>query len=448
MRKLSLYMIMLTSTLILGCSAKATFAGAAKTSVIQETRPDLSLVKDLSMDWDTIDEQPQLDATMATVDTSGVEAGAESFSQKVVYTTYLQDDDPMKYFPSELSINGEKYRLCETKTPIYIKKENNIPKTLTYLSEVFTGDGEEHIPDTTIAGDDGYSYELISKEKKEQMVKERAEYKEAVVDYEAVEAGVVIPDEKNIEITDQDTHQTVNALMTIKNKDTLKSYWSNDFRFPITITGYEADTLLLGNSEIPKNAQLIDYANDFLEYLKLDPEAYKISSIDWQGEPYIQNGTMVRDAVGRGEKYVEDIRVTYGAVVQLPAIMGSIWECVYEQQLLAQEQTIYTMACEVTYEREISEVVKEKTWIQKLVDTGKGIIVATYEAIITSVQKHPTLSALSLVIVALFLGILITKKIRNRCIYDGRIRCLHKKHNAKLCKTCVNFHRRSKVWLK
>ena len=66
------------------------------------------------------------------------------------------------------------------------------------------------------------------------------------------------------------------------NQTVKKEYWDDTFQFDITIHGYDADILVLNGKEIPKDSDLMDYKDDLLAILHLDPSAYRISSIDLQ----------------------------------------------------------------------------------------------------------------------------------------------------------------------
>jgi len=451
MKKHKSFAILLVGTLALGCPAGPTYAAIPTEDLILETMPDLSPFEGEILASDStkssqnevmITTQPRM---IATINTDDVEDGAENFEKKVLYQTFDQEDSPTLHFPETISVHGQTYALKSADSPVYVKKEFITPKTLEFNGEVFAGDSDEHLPNELITDNDGNTYRLIEKTLKEQASNERIEYKESSVVYSAVEAGVQIPRQKDIEINDVDTKQKIQVLLDLKDTETVRTYWSEDFVFPITITGYDADVFLLNGQEIPKDADLADYVDDFLKYLKLDPDSYRITSIDWKNDAYEKDGELVRDAVAKGRKYVKDINATYGGEVKMPAIIGHMWECVYEEDIPENERTVYTMATNVVYEQLAAVVATEKSGSQKFLDKVVGMITAAYEAIIESFTEHPVISSIPLVIFAAFLTHLISRKIRNRCIYNNKIKCPHKKSNAEVCKGCVNYHNRNKV---
>lgn len=431
--------LLLAGTLMLGCQAGPVFASADPAGISQEA--EHSLESDAAAGVSMPQAEKKLKETF--VPTDDVEPGASRFEKKLTYQTYDQNGDARACLPETVTANGETYALSDTKNVSLISKEDVIPATISYESEVFTGDESEHAPAPTMIGEDGRTYSLMSQDLNEKEAEERLEYREVTMEYKGVEAGVQIPDAKETEFEDADTGQKVKAVLELKKTETLSERWEDQFSFPITITGYDADVFVLNGKEIPKTEDLTPYASDFLEYLKLDPESYKIDSIAWDGAAYTgEDGSVMRNAHGTGSKKVRDIEATYAGEVKMPAIVGKSWSCVYEEDIPADERIIYTMAVTATYEKtEGAAVVEEQGLLDKIV----GFITATYEAVVEAIREHPVTSAMFLVLAAGALTLLLTKKIRNRCIYDKNIKCPYRKHTSETCKGCVNYRNRNQV---
>lgn len=445
MKKYKLLTILLTGYLILGCLAGQAFGSTVTKDIMLETIPDTSALDDKIFFMDTRKENKDREKDfIAHVDVSEIDPGTKEFRKKIVYRTYEKTDVPAAHMPGELEANGDTYVLLETEQPLYISQEAVIPRQTSYESEVFAGDGTDREPDELWTDKDGVVYHLISKELKEQKAQERTEYKELPVTFTAVESGVEIPDQKDMEIEDLDTMQTVHAMLQLKDKTIIREYWSDDFIFPITITGYDADIFSLNGVEIPRTADLTAYADEFLRYLKLDENSYRISSIEWDGDPYEKEGVLMRNAIGKGSKYVRDIDATYSGEVKLPAIVGKSWYCVYEEEIPVNHKMIYTMTATAIYQLKNS-VVTEKNFFQKAYDKAIGVITAAYEAVVEAFEEHPIISAIPLVLLAAMIAFLITKKYRNRCIYHSKIKCPYRKHDKNTCKTCVHYHKRNQI---
>lgn len=430
---------------MLGCPAGPAFGSAVSTDIILETTPDTSALEGgFILENAGTEGRNRKEGFIAQVDVTEIEPGIEEFSKKVIYRTYDKEEDPKAHMLAELEVNGDTYVISEVEHPLYVSQEVVIPKQTFYESEVFMGDGADRKPDELWTDEEGVAYRLISKELKEQTAQERKEYKEVPITFTAIESGVQIPDQRVTEIDDLDTRQTVQATLQLKDKTVIREYWRDDFVFPITITGYDADVFILNGIEIPRDSDLTAYADAFLRYLKLDGDSYRVSSIDWDGEPYEKDGVLMRNAVGRGSKFVKDIEATYYGEVKLPAIVGKSWHCVYEENIPIDRQTIYTMTATATYQLG-NMAVTEKSFIQKAYDKAIGVITAVYEAVMEAFQEHPVISSIPLVLLAAMIALFITKKWRNRCVYHSGIKCPYRKRNKETCKTCVHYHQRNQV---
>lgn len=449
------FAVILAGTLIAGCQTGPAFAYGNNPllDTLSETATERAVVTD-NLEEQDIETPKESDETVshtaasrllndgfATIQTKDVEPGADDFTAKVTYQTYDPDEDAGKHLPENIDANGEGYHLLEFKTPLLVSKEDVVPKTIAYESEVFNGNEAEHEPEEQIVYEDGLTYHLKSKTLNEQTTQERSEYKETVVSYKGVEAGVQIQDKKEVEIQDADTGQTVKAPLDLLSQKTVKEYWDNTFQFEITITGYDADILVLNNKEIPKDADLMNYTDDLLAIINLDPAAYKIEKIDLQP---IEGNSDVRKATAYGSKYVKNIDATYGGTVTLPAISGKSWDCVYEEEIPENQKVIYTMSTTVSYERG-NGTAQTKGLLERISDAVIGFITAAYEAAAAAFEEHPVITSIPVILAAAFIALLITKKIRNRCIYDGSIKCIYKKHNKTICKSCPNYRQRNSV---
>lgn len=454
--------VLLAGTLIAGCRAGAVFAESTdakteymasteekateETEEIKETEEEKKSSKILDdpnikvpEDWIESDERIA-NGGIASVPTEDVEPGASEFSEKITYQTYEEDSEVKYHVPEAITINGEEYLLKETSNKLLVSHEGAVPKTYVYESEVFTGDESEHEPEEEVAKPDA-TYYLKSKTLVEQQSEEREEYKETVVSYNGVESGIEIKEKKEIEFTDVDTGQTVTAELSLANQKTVREYWDDSFQFEITINGYDADVLILNGKEIGKDEDLMNYTDDLLAILNLDPSAYKINLIDLQP---VSNNTDVRTAIAYGSKYVKDIEATYGGTVKLPSVNGKVWSCVYEEEIPDGRSVIYTMSATVAYERSTGTLTT-KAWYQKIGDAIAGFITAAYEATAAAFKEHPVIASIPVVAVAALLAFFITKKIRNRCIYNDEIKCPYKKHNKEICKSCPNYRQRNSV---
>ncbi len=422
--------------LLTGFAAFPVFADS-DIHITQEQIPDTSELKSLLPKSRREEERPagrSEKETAASVHEDSIEIGTVEFTRKLLYTTFQQEDSPLEHLNASVQLHGDSYILVSAESPVVVKQEEIKPTGITFTSEVFTGDPSEHAPEEYVERE-GVKYRLKSKELIDGIAEERSKHQEKVIRYQRVEAGVVIPEEKAVEFTDIDTQQTVQAVLQLTSKEVVKEYWSEDFEFPITITGYDADTFLLDGKEIPGNADLMDYQSYFLDYLKLDADYYSISEIIWNGEAYENNGNLVRNAIAKGSKFVRDIDGVYAGVVQLPAISGKMWNCVYEEEISEDRHTLYTMAAEATYRLE-NVPVKEKGLFEKIRASVVGIVTAAYEAVLSAIEEHRVLVTIPLILVSAFAAFLIGRKRKQFCIYNKKDRCIYGKHKSEQCDLC------------
>ena len=210
-------MFLLAGALITGAPQLPAFADSAdQVSVTAEENNIISNdeASDVSVEEETGESEKELPAeTVANVTGKDVAEDDSEFTERILYTTYNRDDDPSEHLKDEVIVNGKTYKLKTASQPVYVKSENIDPDEMMYNSEVFTGDenSQEHTPKQYMTDDSGKEYELVSKELLEQTAQERTEYREAVVEFNDVEAGVVLPKDHEIKFTDVDTAQEVTA---------------------------------------------------------------------------------------------------------------------------------------------------------------------------------------------------------------------------------------------
>lgn len=377
---------------------------------------------------------------IATPSTESVSPGAESFSvSSIIYQTYDESDDAKDHLGS-VTIDGVVYSVADVSKPKRIRQDTIAPKHLSYTSEVWTGDGEAQKPDEK-KEEDGVSYYLDTLNKEESKSQERTELKDATVKFTGVEDSVSIPKEKDITFTDNDTKQEVTATLPLKSKEVVNTYWDDNFQFDITVSGYNADSYVLGDTEIPASANLIDYKDNFIKLLALNSEKYEITSIDWNGASYEEDGLVKRKAVGKGKKLVQDIEATYEGEVTLPESVGYVWVAEYTEEIPQGKDVVYTMAVDAEYK--LATAAVEKTGVlDKIIGTILGFISATYTALATSFKEHPVFTSIPFVLIAGLIAYLVTRKVRRRCVYNGKVKCPYERRTRETCKSCPNFYKR------
>ncbi len=209
------------------------------------------------------------------------------------------------------------------------------PETITYESPVFLGDGEEYKPKEWME-QGGKTYRLVS-------TNIRRAQKEGELTFLTSESsfeleGTEEPPESAV-ITVKETGSEYERQVPLLETEELQVYWMDDFRFPVTVSGYGADTLKLGEYEIPGDAELSDYGKELLESMGLPEEAYRVERVSWIGEPYEKEGVMFRDAEASGSRRIRRVTARYGGQVRTPDLDGKQYIGIYE----AIEETMETI---------------------------------------------------------------------------------------------------------
>ena len=185
--------------------------------------------------------------------------------------------------------------------------------------------------------------------------------------------------------------------------------WKDDFFFSLTVSGYDADMFLLGETEVPAEADLALYGDALLEYLGLPKECYKVNQVEWNGESYECDGVLCRDALASGERLVRYVDVKYGGQVRMPDVpeeQPTEAEIVLETETEAESTEETTAIRESEEETETAEIqaAERESWRDRL---GKWI------------REHLTVVKVSLIfliglILALVLFLVSGKKKKSR----------------------------------
>ena len=110
--------------------------------------------------------------------------------------------------------------------------------------------------------------------------------------------------------------------------------WREDFQAPVTFYSYGADEYELGGIKI-SGEDILDSALAEQELLLgemgLSSEAYHITSMDWDGESFMdETGQVCRRASARGERLLRDYEAVYRGQVQVVEPVSYEVSAVYE----------------------------------------------------------------------------------------------------------------------
>lgn len=298
----------------------------------------------------------------------------ESIVREIEFQTTDKDEDASKYFSTSITEDDKIFHITDISTEI-VNTETTEADYAIYDSPAFTDETMVEKPSDTIERD-GITYKISSTEKKSKRIEERIQHVEAEIEVNGLEWLDEIPKTREIEVTDKSTGQIITAEMPLIKVKTDTEKWVDTFTFPITITDYDADYFMLGNSKVSKTDSLLDYKDEFLDYLGLPSDKYKISSIEWKGEPYTKNGTEYRNATAYGQKLIHDIVAVYGGEATLPATDGMYYHCIYVNPDKP-GNTLYTVKVTATY---TFSVINEKgnNFIENLMEWLRANPIAAF----------------------------------------------------------------------
>lgn len=208
-------------------------------------------------------------------------------------------------------------------------EETRMAETLTLEGPVFTDAGQA--PELKeILGRDGKQYRLVSRRIRQASQGGTMTYASVTVPY-VLEGRQEPPETAWVTLTDEQTGQEYEREIPRLETEETSTQWTSGFQFLITVSGYDAEVFQLGNAEIPKDAELSSYGTEFLEYLGLPEECYRVENVEWDGETYEKEGILCRDARAAGEKLVRNVEVRYGGQVKTPEVKGKQYIGLYEE---------------------------------------------------------------------------------------------------------------------
>lgn len=370
----------------------------------------------------------------------------EFIQPKVVYQTFDKDDSPTAHLEQYAKADDVEFKVKSFTAPVQIKAEPVKREEKGYQTEPFNGTGEDHLPPEKQTFNN-IEMELASKRLVEKEAEALKEVKKEIVEYTGIEAELEVPSIREMEYTDDATGQVVYADLPLIDQEITATYWSDTFSFPITMSYYDAEEFDLNGTTVKKGEPLFNYRDQFIDLLGLDPEAYEITAIDWDGEPYFDDQQVrCRNALATGRKILRDVMATYQAEVVFPSVPAHVWDCTYQEIVPEEKSVVYTMATDITLQRADYIVQTDIPTVQEPVPTEpekkglRGIISAIYEAIKEFVEEHPVISVTLILAIAAFIIYMITRKLKNPCIYDNKVKCPYKKHTNETCADCPHGH--------
>lgn len=266
----------------------------------------------------------------------------------------IESDTPVldrsDIFPDTYTKGDVEYKFLNMNMEVLESKPEQEEVTVITEQPYYDDDTEQEIlpPETIVQ--DGVTYYLKKSDVINATAEERSIHGKSDIQYTAVEYIDEIPATGEVIVFDQLTGNRYTKVMPRSNYQIDREYWLDDFSFPVTIYSCDADTYMLGSLEIPKDADLTQYDQGFLNLLGLDADYYQIHSISLTGEPYELNEELVRDAMAYGSRKVVDVTATYNGTVTLDAVPAKHYNCTYTSLPPEEEvKMVYSIKATATY---------------------------------------------------------------------------------------------------
>ena len=202
---------------------------------------------------------------------------------------------------------------------------------LTYESPIFTDGGERFVPEETKI-ENGMEYRLVSKRIRNAKKAGGMTYAQVTIPYD-LEGNDTVPVTADVPLIDEESGTEFERELSLINVEEISRSWSDTFSFPVTVSGYGADSFYLGDMEISGDADLSDYGEKLLELAGLSKEYYQVDRVTWDGEAYMEGEVMHRNATAGGSKLIRKVKAKYGGQIRTPDLEGKQYIGIYEEVL-------------------------------------------------------------------------------------------------------------------
>lgn len=286
------------------------------------------------------------------------------------FDSYSTDENTFSsVFPETYEKDGKLYKFTTIKSTVIdtqLELEEQLI-TIDQESSFSEEQAKDNIPLEEIEKE-GNVYYLKSSELISKKTEPRTEYGKTTITYNGLGYIDELPSQEIVTVTDYNGKEYSKKLSRTGYR-ILSEKWMDDFSFPVTIYSFDADSYMLGGTEIPKGSDLSQYGNEFLSVLGLDADYYQVSSVVLQGQPYEQDGELIQPAVAHGKRRVVDVEATFEGDIAIPAETVWYYQCIYSNIAPGEEiKTIYTIQANATYETIEIPVVKDKPFWQSIID--------------------------------------------------------------------------------
>ena len=199
---------------------------------------------------------------------------------------------------------------------------------LVMTRQLSDGERKEFLePPETWIDEQGKEYRLSGWNIAEIPGKRTKKNMEKRIRYEGVEGAETLPE--SILVYDEETGEQEEGSLPLKEINTLAERWDASFQIPVTFHAYGAQEYVLGGITVRgEDAVRTDlWGQELLHMLGLPPEYYRILTLEWAGEAYVDaSGQTCRQALAKGERLLRDYEAVYeGEIEQQEPAVYELW---------------------------------------------------------------------------------------------------------------------------
>lgn len=217
--------------------------------------------------------------------------------------------------------------------------DGEVNKTLYFPQKDFPGgeeaqeNGEEDsVVQEVVTDEAGRQYRLESCRLVDVFLPEKEEWVTEEVEYLAVEKEEQIPLSLDFEKKEEETGRKGEGQLFCSDVSALEPYWDDGFQVALRFYDYDADTYQLQGREVPREKALeylLENPQMLLEAAGCTPAGYQLDGIVWNGDSYMLQETLCRDALAYGKRLVYNCTAEYTGSLIYPEGEQTMWEAVY-----------------------------------------------------------------------------------------------------------------------
>ena len=187
-------------------------------------------------------------------------------------------------------------------------------------------------PEASYTDENGIRYRLADWEVRELPEASQSHMLEKTEVYREVEGAETLP--PYMDSRQEENGTRISGRLYMQESRVLGEEWRADFQAPVTFYSYGADEYELGGIKISGEdilASALAEQELLLGEMGLSSEAYHITSMDWEGESFMdETGRVCRTASARGERLLRDYEAVYRGQVQVVEPVSYEVSAVYE----------------------------------------------------------------------------------------------------------------------